>query len=131
MVPAADDLAPVGPLRVPDRNAEPDAALAAACAKADLVLSLVSLDPADGGEHLATWATDAVAMVTAGRSTATRIHAVGEMIRLAGARLASVVVMDADKADESLGATTTEYLAPSPFDPDAFRSPRLFPRRIP
>ena len=54
-------------------------------------------------------------MVTTGRSTATRIHTVGEMIRLAGARLASVVVMDADKADESLGVTTTEYLAPSPF----------------
>ncbi len=115
MVPAADDLAPTGPLRVPDRNAAPDAALAAACAQAGLVLSLVSLDPADGGEHLATWATDAVAMVTTGRSTATRIHTVGEMIRLAGARLASVVVLDADKADESLGATTTEYLAPSPF----------------
>ena len=50
-------------------------------------------------------------MVTAGRSTATRIHTVGEMIRLSGARLASVVVMDVDEADESLGATTTEYLA--------------------
>ena len=115
MTPAVGDLAPTGPLRVPDRNAEPDAALASACAQAGLVLSLVSLDPARGGEHLATWATDAVAMVTTGRSTATRIHTVGEMIRLAGVRLASVVVMDADKADESLGVTTTEYLAPSPF----------------
>ena len=115
MMPTADDLAPIGPLRVPDRNAEPDAALASECAKADIVLSLISLDPARGGDHLATWATNVVAVVTAGRSTATRIHTVGEMIRLAGARLASVVVMEADKADESLGATTTEYLATAAF----------------
>lgn len=115
VMPAADDVAPIGPLRVPDRNAEPDAALASACAQADFVLSLVSLDPARGGDHLATWATDVVAMVTTGRSTATRIHTVGEMIRLAGARLASVVVMEVDKADESLGATATEYLATAAF----------------
>jgi len=89
-------------------------ALASACAKADIVLSLVSLDPARGGDHLATWATDVVAMVTAGRATATRIRTVGEMIRLSGARLASVVVMDFDKADESLGAST-EYLAASQY----------------
>jgi capsular polysaccharide biosynthesis protein len=115
MMPTADDLAPIGPLGVLDRNAEPDAALASACAEADLVLSLVSLDPACGGDHLATWATDVVAMVTTGRSTATRIHTVGEMIRLAGARLASVVVMEVDKGDESLGATTTQYLATAAF----------------
>jgi hypothetical protein len=111
---AADDMAPVGPLRGLDQRAEPDAALASACAKADIVLSLVSLDPARGGDHLATWATDVVAMVTAGRATATRIRTVGEMIRLSGARLASVVVMDFDKADESLGAST-EYLAASQY----------------
>jgi hypothetical protein len=110
MVPAAGDMAPAGPLRGLDQKVKPDAALASACARADIVLSLVSLDPACGGDHLATWATDVVAMVTAGRSTATRIHTVGEMIRLSGARLASVVVMDFDKADESLGAST-EYLA--------------------
>jgi len=54
-------------------------------------------------------------MVTAGRSTATRIHTVGQMIQLSGARLASVVVMDFDKTDESLGvsaaypATATDW----------------------
>jgi capsular polysaccharide biosynthesis protein len=110
VMPAADDMAPAGPLPGLDQHAEPDAALASACAQADIVLSLVSLDPARGGDHLVTWATDVVAMVTAGRSTATRIHTVGEMIRLSGARLASVVVMDFDKADESLGGST-EYLA--------------------
>jgi hypothetical protein len=42
------------------------------------------------------------------------------MIRLAGARLVSVVVMEADKADESLGVTTTEYSPRPLLDPDAF-----------
>jgi hypothetical protein len=68
-----------------------------------MVLTLASLDASIGGEHLATWATTAVAVVTAGKSTATRIHAVGEMIRLAGTRLAAAVLVASDDADESLG----------------------------
>ena len=65
MVPAADDIAPAGPLPGLLQNAKPDAELASACAEADIVLSLVSLDPARGGDHLGTWATNVVAMVTA------------------------------------------------------------------
>ena len=83
-----------------------DEALIAACADADLLLSLAELDPAYGGEHLATWATEVVAVVTAGRSTALRIHGVGEMVRLAGVRLGSVIVVDADERDESVGLTS-------------------------
>jgi hypothetical protein len=115
VVPAADDVAPVGPFRslfAPDKYARPNREVAAACASADLVLSLVTLDPAYGGDHVVTWAANAIAVVTAGRSTATRIHAFGEMIRLAGTHLDSVVVMDADKSDESLGATAPEHRAP-------------------
>ena len=97
--------APVGPLPTPSRHqfghVHPD--LAAACATADFLLTLVTLDPVAGGEHLATWATEAVAVVTAGRSSSVRIRAVGEMIRLAGVRLVSVVLLKADKSDESLG----------------------------
>ena len=112
VVPAADDMAPIGPLEShgsPAGYAQADESLKAACARADLVLSLVTLDPAFGGGHIATWATDVVAVVTAGRSTAVRIHAVGEMVRLAGTRLGSVVVIDSDKGDESLGITSTAY----------------------
>ena len=72
-------------------------------ASADLLLTLVTLDPALGGDHLATWATNAVVVVSAGQSSAERIHGVGEMIRLAGMRLDSVVLIGADKSDESLG----------------------------
>jgi capsular polysaccharide biosynthesis protein len=108
VVPKASDVAPIGPLRshaFPEGYAQADEQLTAASAHADLVLSLVTLNPAFGGEYLATWATDAVAMVTAGQSTALRLHAAGEMVRLAGVRLSSIVLIDADKSDESLGVT--------------------------
>jgi capsular polysaccharide biosynthesis protein len=112
-----DDVVPVGPLGSgpglarPDRATEP---LAAACASADLLLTLAALDPSLGGEHLPTWANAAVVVVTAGQSSFTKIHAVGEMIRLAGTHLVSAVLVGADKADESLGVTPVPGA-----DPDA------------
>ena len=108
VVPDRDDAAPVGPLRAvtsPAGPAQAGDALVASYASADLLLTLVTLDPALGGDHLATWATNAVVVVTAGQSSAERIHGVGEMIRLAGTRLDSVVLIGADKSDESLGLT--------------------------
>jgi capsular polysaccharide biosynthesis protein len=77
--------------------------VAKACASADLLLTLAVLDPSLGGEHLSTWAADAVVVVSAGRSSWTKIHAAGEMIRLAGMRLVSAVLIGADKDDETLG----------------------------
>ena len=66
-IPEHDDVVPVGPLR-PLLLGEAPGPLAAAYASADLLLTLVPLDPSLGGDHLATWATGAVAMVTAGQS---------------------------------------------------------------
>jgi hypothetical protein len=86
---------------------EASEALVAAYASADLLLTLITLDPALGADHLATWASSAVVVVTAGRSSATRIQAVGEMVRLAGASPISAVLMDADKTDETTGITHT------------------------
>jgi len=103
-VPEPDDLVPAGPLHDASgwgRAAEP---LVAAYGSADLVLVLAALDPSIGGDHLAGWASGAVAVVTAGRSSAARIRAVGEMIRLAGVQLISGVLIGADERDESLGA---------------------------
>jgi capsular polysaccharide biosynthesis protein len=105
-VPGRDDVPPVGPL--PGGNAQairtqPDEAVVTAVASADLLLTLAMLDPALGGDHLATWATDAVAVVTAGQSSIEKAHSVGEMIRLAGTRLDSVILIGADRNDESLG----------------------------
>jgi capsular polysaccharide biosynthesis protein len=107
-VPDRDDMTPVGPLQTQAQDTPVDEALVTACASADVLFTLATLDPAFGGNHLATWATDAVVIVTAGRSSGERIHAVGEMIRLAGTRLASVVLIGAEKTDESLGATITQ-----------------------
>jgi len=108
VVPDRDDAAPVGPLRPAASLARPAPAgdaLVALHDSADLLLTLVTLDPALGGDHLATWAANAVVVVSAGQSSAERIHGVGEMIRLAGTRLDSVVLIGADKSDESLGLT--------------------------
>jgi hypothetical protein len=97
VVPEAQDVAPVGPLGRPPLGSPPvNEQLTEVCAHADLILSIVTLDPA-------------FVVATAGQSTATRLHAVGEMVRLAGTQLASVVVLDADRDDESLGAVAADY----------------------
>jgi len=105
-VPDRADFARVGPVACawtgPDGLAV-DGQLAAAYAQADLLLTVATLDPAVGAEHLPSWAAGAVVTITAGKSSATRIHTAGEMIRLAGTRLISGIVLDSDDADESLG----------------------------
>ena len=105
-VPESDDLEPAGPLShasAQDKRSSFTEAVNAACASANVLLTLAPLDPALGGEHLATWATDAVVFVTAGRSSWTKIRAVGEMVRLSGSQLVSAVLVGADKTDDSLG----------------------------
>jgi capsular polysaccharide biosynthesis protein len=107
-VPERGDLTPTGPLppfnSPPGRAQAPDP-LVTSDVSADLLLTLATLDPAIGADHLATWASNAVVVVSSGQSSAERIHSVGEMIRLAGMRLDSVVLLGADKSDESLGLT--------------------------
>lgn len=104
-IPERGDGAQAGPVRgaAASRSEPASEELREAYASADVLLALVPLDPAMGGEYLATWAPDAVVIVSAGESTSTRIHAVGEMIRLAGTSLRSAVLLGADKTDESLG----------------------------
>jgi capsular polysaccharide biosynthesis protein len=105
-VPDPSEVAPIGPFGSPShQEAQPSIAsqVAVACRSADALLTLVSLDPSVGGDHLATWAADAVVVVTAGRSSWEKIQGVGEMIRLAGAHLVSAALVGSDKTDESLG----------------------------
>jgi capsular polysaccharide biosynthesis protein len=106
-IPDRGEIAPVGPLgrTRPQPHLPPfTEAVAAAAASADVLLTLAIFDPSLGGEHLRTWAGAAIAFVTAGKSSATRIHAAGEMIRAAGLTLDSAVLTGADQTDESLGA---------------------------
>jgi capsular polysaccharide biosynthesis protein len=104
-VPDPDDLTPVGPLHRGSRQTEARKPLAAACASADLLLTLATLDPSVGGDHLSGWARGAVVVVTAGQSSAERVYGVGEMIRLSGTELISAVLVGADKTDESIGVS--------------------------
>ena len=111
VLPDPDDVAPVGPLHGITSmavSAQVSKELAAACTSVDVLLTLANFDPAFGSDYLSTWATDVVAVITAGRSSAERISGVGEMIRLAGTRLESAVLIGADRNDESLGATPTQ-----------------------
>jgi hypothetical protein len=106
VIPAKDDSVPAGPVKTEMAPADFAAAppdVADAYSSADVLLTLVTLDPMLGAEHLATWATEAAVMVTAGGSSWTRVQAVGEMVRLAGVHLGSGVLIGADKTDESLG----------------------------
>jgi hypothetical protein len=109
-VPDPHEIAPVGPFgpTSPESQGALASQVAAACDSADVLLTLVTLDPSLASDHLATWAADAIVVVTAGRSSWTKIHAVGELIRRAGTRLVSAVLIGADKWDESLGVTATQ-----------------------
>jgi capsular polysaccharide biosynthesis protein len=101
-VPDAGDIRPAGPLTDPADDRVPKS-LSVACSAADVLLTLAHLDPAVGGVHLSGWATSVVAIVTAGRSSAGRISAVGEMIHQSGIHEVSAVLLGSDKYDESFG----------------------------
>lgn len=85
-----------------------------ACKSADVLLTLASADPALGADHVPGWASSVVAMVAAGESSAQRVFAVGEMIRLAGLHPVSAVLVGADKGDESLGVVPSEAVGHRP-----------------
>ncbi|MFG1812643.1 YveK family protein [Kribbella sp. NPDC049174] len=80
-----------------------DLALDAAWEVADLVLTLATLTPELGADHLGTWSSHAAVVVTAGRSTTNKINATGEMLRLAGLEIDTAVVLRPDRTDESVG----------------------------
>jgi capsular polysaccharide biosynthesis protein len=108
IVPERDDVAPSGPLRrggVGIKLAHPD--LLAACRSSDVLITLLTLDPGTGAEHLPTWSTDVVVAVTAGRSSGSRLYAVGELVRLAHPRSVSAMLINADRGDQSLGVPET------------------------
>ncbi len=69
----------------------------------DVYLCLVTLDPAQGAGHVATWASDALAIITAGRTKESTALADGEMLQSAGIALRSVAVVGVEPDDESLG----------------------------
>jgi capsular polysaccharide biosynthesis protein len=98
-------------LRLGDNNrsgGSHDVALDAAWDVAEVVLTLATLTPALGADHLGSWASRAAVVVTAGRSSTARIRATGDMIRLAGLEIDTAVVLNADRTDEGVGVTEAE-----------------------
>lgn len=107
-VPDHDEVMPLGPDRsgwISDENSVFGDAVADACASADVLVTVVTLDPSCSHEHLSTWARQAVVVVTAGRSSRTKIKATAEIVRMAGLQLVSAAVFGADRADESVGVS--------------------------
>jgi hypothetical protein len=107
-VPDAAEFTPYGPLdrgSAAARNSRFTEEVSGVFGSADVLLTLATLDPAFGGEHLATWADSAVVMVTAGRSSWARVQSTGDMVRSGGASVVSAVLVGADKSDCSLGLT--------------------------
>jgi capsular polysaccharide biosynthesis protein len=100
---------PTGPIRRSSAAASPisvDPELEHAYHSADVLLTLLRIDPGIGADHLRTWASDAVVILTAGRPSATKIRTTAELIRLSGTALVSGVIVGADKLDDSLGVLT-------------------------
>jgi capsular polysaccharide biosynthesis protein len=104
-VPEAEEVLPQGPFNGGGaaRRSRFTQEVRNACGSADVILTLATLDPGLGGEHLGTWADRAVAVVTAGASPWSRLQATGELVRIAGVTLTGAVLVGADKNDWSLG----------------------------
>jgi hypothetical protein len=81
--------------------------------EADVVLSLAALDPALGAEHVAAWGTVAVVVVTSGRSSATVLGSVSQMLDAAGIELDCTILVGADRTDETTGISGGESSLPS------------------
>lgn len=124
LVVAPDGTCPAGPLgaqppgrrSLADADLEP-AAVADAWGQSDVMICLATLDPGLGGDHLLTWAAEAVVMITAGQCPASRIHATAEMIRLPGLPITSAVLTGADRIDDSVGATPAAGRRPAAVRP--------------
>jgi capsular polysaccharide biosynthesis protein len=104
-----EGLGPVGPLakpgaQEPAAQAGPQVDVAAAYSNADLLITLAAADPTLSADYLRSWGTGSIVLVTAGTSSASKLHATAEMIRLAGLPILSAVVLGADKSDDSSGA---------------------------
>jgi hypothetical protein len=73
----------------------------------EVVLALVTLDPAYGARHLIGQVTDAVAVVSVGRSKEAKVQSVAEMLEAAGIILRSAIVVGIDVDDDTLGRVPT------------------------
>ena len=69
----------------------------------EVAITLAPLEPAFGVDALGTWATRAVLLVTAGRSSAERLRSAADLLRSGGVTVEFVVMVHSDRTDKSLG----------------------------
>ncbi len=108
-IPEDEGAPPTGPIRrgsgvVLPQSADPE--LEHAYHAADVLVTLVAVDPGFGADHVRTWAREAVVILTAGKPSATKVRTLAELIRLTGTAITSAVVVGADSTDDSLGVLT-------------------------
>jgi hypothetical protein len=70
---------------------------------ADVLLTLATVDPAMGAEHISTSVSDVIVMVRAGAASAVHIDAIGQLLRQALIGVRSTVLINADPDDHSSG----------------------------
>lgn len=75
--------------------------------EADIVLVLAPLELDAGIDELASWVTDVVILVTAGRTTAERLRSIGELVRTAGLELRGALLTGTHRTDDTLGRRET------------------------
>jgi hypothetical protein len=76
----------------------------------DALLVLATPTPALGADPIAEWATQAVALVNAGRANAARLTATAQLLRMAGVVLKAAILIGGDPDDDTLG----QIAAPAP-----------------
>jgi capsular polysaccharide biosynthesis protein len=69
----------------------------------DAVLVLATVNPAFGANHIASWATESVVMISAGAATGARISATAQMLENGGVKVDSAILVGADRHDETAG----------------------------
>jgi len=104
-VPAEND--PV--VELPQQGIDLDGMPGTAWTTPEVVLVLATLDPGIGAGHLRPVVDEAVLVVTAGRSNAAQVRAAAEMLRAAGVRVRSAILVGADYNDDSLGLARVDH----------------------
>jgi hypothetical protein len=74
----------------------------------DAVLVLATVNPAFGANHIASWATESVVMISAGSASGARISATAQMLENGGVKVDSAILVGADRHDESAGIAGQE-----------------------
>jgi len=112
----------------PERGANDS--LRAQWAATDVAITVASADLDAGLDHLAGWATAAVLLVRAGRSSAQRISSTAGLLRSAGIDVRAVLVIGTDHTDQSFGRGVEghHHTDAGPVEAEAAGSADLGPR---